>query len=158
MKYILLGLVSFLFFYLSAIRVDAHEIVFGRLVIKHPVIRVLQEADRKAEGYVEISNIGTKNEKLIGATLEGANKSQLFPLQKPKGAISKILFKDGIEIKAGHSLRLGPKNDFILFEEIYKKYDEDTYIAGSLIFAFAGSVKIEFLVASSQEDAQKLSK
>ncbi|MFM7084349.1 MAG: copper chaperone PCu(A)C [Hyphomicrobium sp.] len=158
MKSFTLGSIGLLFLASNAHQIIAHEFVFGTMVIKHPVIRIVEETPRKAEGYVEIFNNGPKNEKLVGAALEGTSKTGHFQLHNRNDALSKSMFRDGIEIKAGQSLHLAPQKDVIIFDEITKDYDEDTYINGSLIFSSAGAVKIEFLVSQTKENVQKLPK
>lgn len=149
-KHIFLLVISLLLYDILAVASNAHEFVLEQLVVHHPIIRIIEKSGNKAEGYVEILNNGSKSEKLIGATLEGAKKSELFQTLENNKSHHVNAIKDGIEIGPGKTLRLGPKKEYISFYDISKKYDEDTYISGSLIFANKEPMKIEFLVAPTK--------
>lgn len=133
----------------------SHEFAINDLIIEHPIIRIVEPSGKRAAGYVEIYNKGTKTKKLTGATLEGANKAEFYYSLNQSEDYPMQRITDGLEIRPGERLSLNAKKQFIFFSDIFRQFDEDTYISGSLIFNDTGSIKIEYLVVAPKDNIQK---
>ncbi|MDX2308617.1 MAG: copper chaperone PCu(A)C [Hyphomicrobium sp.] len=124
----------------------AHETKAKKIEIVHPWIRSVPKGSTVTAGYVTIKNVGKKPDRLLSASLDGAAKAEIHATTIDNGVASMRRLDEGVEIAPGAEIDFAPNGMHIMFLDLTKSYDEDTYIDGTLVFEDAGKVKVEFFV------------
>lgn len=132
---------------------QAHEVKIKGLVLHHPWVHAAVAGDVGTDGFVMITNTGKTPERLIGATLEGAGDAALVRSSSAVDASALCRLENGIEIAPGATLVLKPGASGLLFGAVAKPLREDIYANGTLVFAHAGAVKVEFYVQADDSKA-----
>lgn len=127
---------------------NAHEIMFGNLHIHHPWVRVSPANAKVMAGYMIIMNMGAEDDRLVAATGEIAKTVTLHTV-KMQGAVVKMEeMKDGIAIPAGATVELKPKSLHVMFSDLTTEPMEGQVFKGTLTFAKAGTVDVEYEVTN----------
>lgn len=121
----------------------AHEMKFGDLVIHHPWSRPSAQAGDMAAGCMKITNNGKADDKLIGVTAEIAKAADLRDAKAATVA-------DGIVIPAGKTVELSLKAQHVEFSGISSMPMAGMEFKGTLTFAKAGTVNIEYEMDEAQ--------
>lgn len=119
---------------------NAHQIKFGSLIVVHPWLR--QRRTGEIEGYMRIANQGTEDDRLVGAAADVSNKVILCDARQ--GA--SVPLTDGIPIPAGRTVELSSKSFHIMFLDVDSAPFAGTEFGGTLTFAKAGALKVDFEV------------
>lgn len=120
----------------------AHEIKFGTLSIRHPWSRQ-SAVPGVFGGYTVITNNGPADDRLVAATAEIAGKAAIHDAASNKD------LDQGLLIPAGSAVKLSPTTFEILFEGVTQDLEEGEVFAGTMTFAHAGTVKVDFEVVAS---------
>jgi copper(I)-binding protein len=123
---------------------NAHEIKFGSLVVFHPWSR--QAPGGETDGYMKITNHGTEDDRLVGVTADISTKIILCDMKQ--GVM--VPLAEGIPLPAGKTVELSAKSFHIMFLNPSSAPLAGTEFAGTLTFAKAGTLQVDFEVAESQ--------
>jgi copper(I)-binding protein len=124
----------------------AHEIAQKGIEVTHPWVRETPKGVRVAAGYVKIKNSGSEADRLIGASLKGAEKGELHESSVEDGIARMRRKPDGIPIAPGETIELKPGALHIMFLGLESSLDADGYVDGSLKFEKAGDMPLDFYV------------
>lgn len=126
----------------------AHEYNIGPLYIGHPWSRATPKGASVGGGYLTITNNGTTPDRLIGGSTPVAKEFEIHNMSNQNGVMKMRPLADGLEIKPGETVTLGPSGYHIMFGGLGKALKEGERIPASLEFARAGKVQVEFAVES----------
>ena len=132
----------------------AHDVKAGGLQIVHPFVRATPKGTAVTAGYVKITNTGKDADKLIGASMAGAEKAELHTTLMEDGIAKMRPLAGGLAIGPGETVELKTSGAHIMFTGLTKSLSEDTYIDGTLVFEKAGTVAIEYAVVPLAGDAK----
>jgi copper(I)-binding protein len=114
--------------------------------ITHPWVRETPKGSTITAGYAKIKNDGKEDDRLIGASLKSAEKSELHATAIEEGVAKMRALPDGIAIRRGETVELKPGAFHIMFLGLKRPLSADEYVDGSLMFEKAGKVSIDFYV------------
>ncbi len=125
----------------------AHEFKAGGLVISHPWTRALPPGAPTGAGYLTIRNAGTEPDLLTGATIASALRTELHDAtMTAEGVMQMRPLENGIEIAPGASVILQPGGPHLMFIKPTGSLKAGGTVPGTLTFAKAGTVLVEFLI------------
>ena len=124
----------------------AHDYTPGSLHIQHPWTRATAPKATTAAGYLAITNHGTTPETLTAAHLQGAGHTMLHQTQTANGVATMVHMGSGIAIPAGATVTLEPGSFHIMAMQLNAPYKAGDSVPGTLTFANAGEVKVDFIV------------
>jgi periplasmic copper chaperone A len=148
LKSIVFACAAPLFFFHGVATSHAHEIKFGHLLIVHPWSPQPPNAARTAAGYMKIENRGSEDDRLTGATAEICDHVT-FHSMTMEGDVAKMTeLKDGVVIPAGKTVVFRPKGMHLMLTGLNTQPMENSEFKGTLTFEKAGTVDIDYEVAS----------
>lgn len=125
----------------------AHEYKLGDLEIGHPWSRAIPAGAKVAAGYMVITNHGTTPDRLVSITSDIAGMASVHEMTvDAQGVMTMRPIEDGIEIPAGGKVALKPGAYHVMFMELKQAPKEGVKFKGTLTFAKAGAVDVEFAV------------
>jgi copper(I)-binding protein len=95
---------------------------------------------------MKIANHGTEDDRLIGATAEISSKVILCDTKQG----TMVPLSDGIPIPAGKIVELNSKSLHMMFLDVKSAPFPGAEFGGALIFAKAGTLKVDFEVEGSE--------
>lgn len=125
---------------------SAHEIKAGNLVIHHPWARQSPMKADVSAGFMEITNKGAEDDRLIKVTAEISNNIQLHDMKMDGDVMKMVELPEGIVIPAGGTVTLKPRSLHVMFMGVAKQPVENEAFNGTLVFEKAGSVPVVFEV------------
>lgn len=131
---------------LQATPVFAHSYKVGDLEIIHPWTRATPNGAKVAGGYVKIINHGKSDDRLVSASSELSNRTEIHSMSVIDGVMKMRHEPDGIEIPAGATVELKPGGWHIMFMDLTKNLEKGQKVNGQLRFAKAGPVDVYFYV------------
>ena len=132
---------------------QAHEVKIGDLVIHHPWSRQSPMSASVAAGFLTITNNGKQDDRLVKASSEISPMVQIHDMKMEGDVMKMVELPDGIVIPAGATVTLKPKSLHIMFMDVKQQPGEGTSFTGTLTFEKAGTVTIDYDVASPGADA-----
>ena len=135
-------------FLLLAESAFAHEFRAGSLEIDHPWARATAPGAPVAGGYATIRNDGAEADVLTGGSADIAGRVEIHEMAVTDGVMTMKQLPDGLEIPAGGAVTLKPGSYHIMFMDLKRQIKQGEHFAGTLTFAKAGTVKVEFDVES----------
>jgi len=118
----------------------------GSLEITAPWTRATPKGATIAGGYAQIRNSGTVADRLVGGSLDAAERFELHSMATDQGVMRMREIKQGLEIKPGGSVELKPGAYHAMFIGLKRPLVPGERIKGTLVFEQAGRVDIEFAV------------
>ena len=115
----------------------------GSLEVGSPWSRATPKGAQTAIGYMTIKNNGTIPDRLIGGSVEVADRFQLHTMTMENG-ISKMRDLSGIDIKPGGMIEFKPGCSHVMFVNVRRPLSKGEHVKGTLIFERAGTVQIEY--------------
>ena len=131
---------------LSAPSLSAHEFKAGDLQIGHPWTRATPTGASTAAGYVKITNNGKETDTLLGASAEEADKVEIHEMTMENDVMKMRQRKDGVPIKPGETIELKPGALHLMVIGVKAPFKQGAMVKGTLTFANAGTVPVEFKV------------
>jgi len=123
----------------------ASDYKVGSIEIDNPWSRATPEGASIAVGYMTIKNNGSAPERLIAASVDAAGSVEFHSTVMDNG-VSKMRELPSIEISPGQTIELKPGGTHAMLVDLKHPLQKGEYIAGSLTFEHAGTVRIEYLV------------
>lgn len=121
----------------------ATEYKVGSIEIINPWSRATPKGAQTAVGYVTIKNNGTTIDRLIGGSIDIAEIFQLHSMVMENG-IAKMRELKVVEISPGQSVDFKPGGSHVMFVDLKHPLSKGEHVKGTLIFAHAGKVQIEY--------------
>jgi periplasmic copper chaperone A len=125
---------------------SANDYKIGALEIQRPWARATPKGARTAAGYVAIKNTGTARDRLTGGSLAGAGGAQVHEMRMDGGVMKMRPMPDGIEIRPGETVELKPGGFHLMFTDLKARLVKGQSVKGTLTFANAGTVDVEFAI------------
>ncbi|KQT90578.1 DUF1775 domain-containing protein [Methylobacterium sp. Leaf466] len=119
----------------------------GDLAIETPWMRATPAGAKVAGGYVRITNTGKESDRLTGAAIPLAGSASVHSMSMDGGVMRMAVVEGGLTIAPGATVELKPGGYHLMFEDLKGTPKAGEAIAGSLIFARAGTVAVTFAVA-----------
>lgn len=133
-----------------AAQASAHDFKAGALEIKHPWSRATVPAAKVGGGYFSVVNSGDTADRLVSATAEIAEKTEIHQMEMKDGVMSMREVPGGLEVPAKGELVLQPGGQgagyHLMFMGLKRPLLKGEKFAGSVTFEKAGTVPVEFAV------------
>jgi len=117
----------------------------GSVEISSPWSRATPNGAQTAVGYMTIKNNGTTSDRLIGGSVDVADRFQLHSMAMESG-IAKMRELSSIEIKPGQTIEFKPGSSHVMFVNLKHPLSKGEHVVGILVFERAGKVRIEYSV------------
>jgi copper(I)-binding protein len=133
----------------------AHEYMAGDMMIGHPWTKAPPAGAKTAAGYAKLMNHGSEPDRLIGGSVEGADKFEIHEMTMDNNVMKMREVKGGLEIKPGQTVELKPGSYHFMIIGLKEPFKAGKMIKGKLVFEKAGTVDVEFKVeamAAQQEE------
>lgn len=131
----------------------AHEYPAGAISISHPWSRVTPPAAPAAEGYVTITNIGTKQDRLLSVESSWAATVEIHQSTVKDGIDKMQPVVTALDVASGQSIALQPGGLHIMFIQPGRGFVAGDRVPARLRFEKAGIVEIGFLVLGPDQQA-----
>lgn len=118
----------------------------GDLVITAPWARATPGGARVAGGYLRITNTGKEPETLTGGTAVFAGRLELHDMAVTDGIMRMRELPSGLTIAPGETVELKPGGTHVMFMDLKQPLKEGENWKGTLTFARAGTIEVEFAV------------
>ena len=125
----------------------AHEYSHQDLEIDHPWTRATPPGAKVAGGFMTITNNGNKPDKLIGGTFYMAERVEVHEMSVTDGIMRMQEVAGGLVIAPGATVELKPGGYHLMFMKLNDQPEEGERVKGTLRFAEAGEIAVEFAVA-----------
>ena len=142
MRLTIIGMAIACFITTSAMATDYKV---GSLAISGPWSRATPKGAQTAIGYMTIKNNGTTTDRLIGGSFDVAETFELHSMVMENG-IAKMRELNGVEIKPGQTIEFKPGGSHVMFVNLKHPLSKGEHVKGTLVFAHAGTVQIEYNV------------
>ncbi len=124
----------------------AKDYTVGKLKISQVWTRVTPPASKVAGGFMTITNTGSEPDTLTGGTALVSNKIEVHEMAIDGGIMKMRELKPGLVIKPGQTIVLKPGSFHIMFIELKEPIKQGAPLKGTLTFAKAGTIDIEYAV------------
>lgn len=131
---------------ISATASPAHEVRSGSLTLGHPWTRATPSRAPVAGGYMKITNGGAESDRLIGGTVDFADRVEVHEMSMANGVMTMRQLPGGLEIKPGGTVELKPGGFHIMFVNLKRQLKAGEMAKGTLNFEKGGAVAVEFKV------------
>ena len=124
----------------------ANDYKAGSIEISSPWSRATPKGAQTAIGYMTIKNNGTTPDRLVGGSIDVADRFQLHAMTMEDG-VAKMRELNDVEIKPGQTIEFKPGGSHVMFVNLKHPLSKgDT--CGTLVFERAGKVEFEYSVES----------
>lgn len=118
----------------------------GPITIEAPWFRATPKGAKVAGGYMRITNSGPEPDRLLGGTLDVANRVEIHEMAM-EGAVMRMRpLTGGLEIRPGETIALAPGGYHVMGLDLRGGLVEGQVVQGTLQFQKAGIVKVEYVV------------
>ena len=124
---------------------SAQDTKAGDLVIQSPWVRATPNGAQVAGGYLAIVNHGSAPDVLLGGTLAAADRAEVHEMATENGVMT-MRPTGPVEIPPGGSVTFSPSGKHIMFTGLMRGLKKGEEVAGTLVFAHAGTVQVRFAV------------
>ncbi len=118
----------------------------GGMAISAARSRVTPAGAPVAGGYLTITNSGQQADRLLSASIEIADQTEIHDMSTKDGVMSMRTLPDGLPIKPGETVELKPGSLHLMFLKPKRPLVEGEVLKGQLVFEKAGTVSVEFKV------------
>ncbi len=125
---------------------QAADYTVGNLQIANPWTRATPKGSTVAGGYMVITNKGTAPDRLVGGSSSAASRFEVHRMGMEGGVMTMRPVEGGLEIKPGESVELKPGSFHVMLMGLKQPLEKGQRIKGTLEFANAGKVEIEYTV------------
>jgi copper(I)-binding protein len=123
----------------------AAEFKAGDISIEAPWSRATPGGAKVGAGYLTIKNSGSAPDRLVSATTNIAEKTEIHEMSMTDGMM-KMREVSGVEVPAGGSVALAPKGYHLMLFGLNKPLKEGDTFSGTLTFEKAGTIAVTFEV------------
>ena len=148
----LLPIAGMIIAYCIAANAMATEYKAGLITINAPWSRATPKSALMGIGYLAIRNNGTTPDRIIGGSVDVADRFELHVTIIENG-IARMRELSEIEIKSGETIEFKPGGSHAMFVDLRHPLSKGEHIKGTLIFEHAGTVQIEYSVEGIGEQS-----
>ena len=123
----------------------ANDYKVGSIEISSPWSRATPKGAQTAIGYMTIKNNGSTADRLVGGSIDIADRFQLHAMTMEDG-VAKMRELSDVEIKPGQTIEFKPGGSHVMFVNLKRPLSKGDHINGTLVFEHAGTAKIEYSV------------
>lgn len=125
----------------------------GDLTISAAFSRAMLPSAPAAGGYMTITNAGSSDDTLLGATSVAAGMTELHQMAMQGDVMTMSAVENGIVVPAGGSVTLEPGGLHLMFMNVRTPFKEGECVAVTLQFARAGAVEVVLAIGGIAADA-----
>jgi periplasmic copper chaperone A len=125
---------------------QASDFKLGSLEIDHAWSPATPHGASVAAGYLTVTNRGSDSDRLIGGSVAVAGRFSVHEMSTTDGVSKMRPLADGLEIKPGETVELRPGSSHLMFMDLKQPLAQGDHFKGTLVFAKAGTVDVEFEV------------
>lgn len=125
----------------------------GDISVSAAFSRATLPGAKSAGGFMVISNGGTTPDRLIGASTEGAQLSQIHEMKMEGDMMKMGELPDGLDIPAGGSVTLAPGGLHVMMMGLIQPLKSNECLALTLQFEKAGAVPVMLSIGKPDADA-----
>ena len=133
------GLMTF-----SSATAPARDYKLGSIDVVDPWSRATPKGASVAAGYMKITNNGTSADRLISGSSDIAPTFEIHEMSMDNGVAKMRPVKGGLEIKPGETVELKPGSFHLMFTDLKQPLAKGEHVKGTLVFAKAGTIDVEF--------------
>ena len=122
------------------------EFKTGDIAVEAPWSRATPGGAKVAAGYLTIKNGGAAPDRLVSATADIAERTEIHEMSMSDGMMKMRQVTDGVAVPAGASVALAPNGYHLMFLGLKKPLREGDTFTGTLTFEKAGTVAVTFEV------------
>ena len=122
------------------------EFSAGTVKITQLWTREVPPSSKVAGGYMTITNMGSEPDTLVGGSLVGAGGFEVHQMETVGGQMKMRELKPGLVINPGETIVLKPGASHAMFLDLKTPPKVDQVMKGTLIFAKAGKIDVEYKV------------
>jgi len=108
---------------------------------------------KSAGGFMVITNAGTEPDRLIGASTENAQLTQVHQMRMEGDVMKMNEVEGGLEIPAGGSVTLEPGGYHVMLMGLVQPLKADECLALTLRFEKAGELPVQLNIGATDADA-----
>lgn len=123
----------------------AHDFRAGAIEIGHPWSRATPPGAKVGGGYVTLTNDGDTEDTLVAASFDASEKAEIHEMGVKDGVMT-MRQVEGIAIPPHGTVTLDPNGFHLMFVGLKAPLVKGTTVPGSLTFAKAGTVAVEFTI------------
>ena len=120
----------------------------GAIQIEQPWARATPKGATIGAGYMKITNTGTEPDRLVGGSVQFAQRVEVHSMTMEQGVMKMRELKDGLEIKPGETVELKPGGYHVMFVDLKEPLKQGEDLTVTLKFAKAGTVEVKYPVAA----------
>jgi copper(I)-binding protein len=124
----------------------AQDYTVGSIRISQVWTREVPKGSKVAAGFMTLTNTGKEADTLIGGSSAIAGKLEVHEMKMDDGIMKMRELRPGLVIDPGATVVLRPGSFHIMLLDLKQPPKADTAIKGTLVFAKAGKVEIEYRV------------
>src|SRR5712671_7915507 len=124
--------------------VHAEEVKAGDLVITQAWSRATPGGAKVAGGYLTIENKGSAPDRLIGGSVDLADKVQVHEMTTNNGVMTMRPLDKGLAIDPGKTVKLAPGGYHLMLLDLKSPLKQGDKLPVTLEFEKAGKVKLSF--------------
>jgi copper(I)-binding protein len=130
----------------AAQRAIAAEFKAADISIETPWSRATPGGAKVAAGYLTIKNAGATPDRLVAATADVAEHTEIHQMSMTDGVMKMRQVTEGVPMPAGGTVTLAPNGYHLMFIGLEKPLKEGETFPGALTFEKAGAVAVTFEV------------
>ena len=116
--------------------------------IKAPWLRATPKNAPVIGGYATITNKGSAEDRIIGASIPVAAKAEVHTMSMKDGVMHMERLEDGLAVAPGATVTLEPGGNHLMFLKPTEQVKEGQSIKGAIVFEKAGAVPVTFAVGA----------
>lgn len=149
MKKLIILMTGLIFSGLFVAIATANDVKVGAIDIAHPRTRAMVPGAKVGGGYMNLTNTGSADDKLVSITSDRAAKTEVHQMSVNNGVMTMRPVAGGLVIPAGQTVELKPGGFHIMFMDVVQPFKQGETIKATLSFEKAGSVDVEFAVGGA---------
>jgi periplasmic copper chaperone A len=125
----------------------AQDYTVGSIKISQVWTREVPKGSKVAAGFMTLTNTGKEADTLIGGSSTVAGKFEVHEMKMDDGIMKMRELQPGLVIKPGETVVLKPGSFHIMLLDLKEAPKHGTPVKGTLTFARAGKIDVEYQVA-----------
>lgn len=134
----------------------AHGYKLGAIEIGHPWSRATPPGAKVGGGYLTLTNDGDTPDTLVAATIVAADRAEIHEMKVEDGIMKMRPLEGGLPLPAHTAVKLDPSGVHLMFIDLKQPLVQGTKVKGTLTFAKAGTVDVEFMVDAIGASAKEM--
>ncbi len=125
----------------------------GDLTVTAPWARATPGGAKVGGGFLKITNSGKETDSLTGGSASFAGRVEVHEMAVSDGVMRMRELVKGLEIRPGETVELKPGSFHVMFMDLKQPLKQGDSLKGTLTFARAGKIEVEFKVGGIADKA-----